>query len=96
MTQPGCDNEGGHPQGPARSGGWPTPARSLSAEPLLYAALGRLGADALARRGDLDGLRALADADDGSAAGPKADLLMKWDGGEEAERLRQFGLNPDG
>ena len=51
----------------------------------------------LAKRGDVDGLRALA-----AAAGDKevgwvaADLLTKQGRGEEAERLRWFGLNPDG
>ena len=51
----------------------------------------------LAERGDVDDLRALA-----AAAGDKevgwvaADLLTKQGRGEEAERLRWFGLNPDG
>ena len=57
-------------------------------------AAGRL-ADLLAKRGDLDGLHARANAGDGFAAGPLADLLMKQGRGEEAERLRQFGLNTD-
>jgi hypothetical protein len=57
-------------------------------------AAGRL-ADLLAERGDLDGLRARADAGDGDA-GRLADLLIKQGRGEEAERLRRFGLNPDG
>jgi len=51
------------------------------------------------RRGDLDQaeqlLRARADAGDG-AADLLADLLTKQGRGEEAERLRRFGLNPDG
>jgi hypothetical protein len=58
-------------------------------------AAGRL-ADLLAERGDLDGLRARADAGDGIAARRLADLLISQDRGEEAERLRRFGLNPDG
>jgi hypothetical protein len=53
----------------------------------------------LADRGDLDQaeqlLRAGADAGDG-AADLLADLLTKQCRGEEAERLRRFGLNPDG
>ena len=86
-------------------------------------AAGRL-AGLLAERGDLDELRARADAGDEAAAGgwptcwpsaatwtscapgptpatgtpPEqlADLLTKQGRGEEAERLRRFGLNPDG
>jgi hypothetical protein len=53
-------------------------------------------ADLLARRGDLDELRARADAGDGYAAGKLADLLEEQGRGEEAKRLRRFGLNPDG
>jgi hypothetical protein len=54
-------------------------------------------AELLAQRGDLDGLRALADAGDGHiAAQLLVDLLIKRGRGEEAERLRRFGLNPDG
>ena len=50
----------------------------------------------LAQRGDLDGLRARAGAGDGGAAQELAGLLI-WQGRrEEAERLRWFGLNPDG
>ena len=49
----------------------------------------------LAERGDLDGLRARADAGDGRAA-ELANVLIKQGQGEEAERLRRFGLNPDG
>jgi len=41
-------------------------------------------------------LRARADASDAAAAGPPADLLIQQGRGEEAERLRRFGLNPDG
>jgi hypothetical protein len=48
---------------------------------------------------DLDGaeqiLRALAGAGDGYA-NLLADLLIKQGRGEEAERLRRFGLDPDG
>ena len=58
-----------------------------------YAA-GRLS-DLLASRGDLDGLRALADAGDADV-GRLAALLAQRGQGEEAERLRRFGLNPDG
>ena len=53
----------------------------------------------LAERGDLDGpqiLRARADAGDEQAAGQLPDLLIRQGRGEEAERLRRFGLNPDG
>ena len=50
----------------------------------------------LAQRGDLDGLRARADAGDSHAAPPLVDLLIKQGRNEEAERLRRFGLNPDG
>ena len=52
--------------------------------------------DLLIKRGDLDSLRARADAGDGLAARHVADLLTKQGRGEEAERLRRFGLNPDG
>ena len=50
----------------------------------------------LAERGDLDELRAQADAGDGAAAVQLAELLARRGQGEEAERLRRFGLNPDG
>jgi hypothetical protein len=61
------------------------------------------GADRLARlledRGDLDEavqiLRTMADAGDGDA-GRLAGLLAQQGQDEEAERLRRFGLNPDG
>ena len=53
-------------------------------------------AQLLARRGDLDGLRGRVDAGDVSAASPLASLLISQGRGEEAERLRRFGLNPDG
>ena len=49
----------------------------------------------LAERGDLDELRALAERGD-DPAGLLADLLVKQGRGEEAERLRRFGLNLDG
>jgi hypothetical protein len=53
----------------------------------------------LADRGDLEGaiqvLRARADVGDGDAW-RLAELLIKQGRGEEAERLRRFGLNPDG
>jgi hypothetical protein len=50
----------------------------------------------LAERGDLDGLRARANAGDETAAWRLATLLIKQGRGEEAERLRRFGLNLDG
>jgi len=50
----------------------------------------------LAQRGDLDGLRARVGAGDSHAAPPLVDLLIKQGRNEEAERLRRFGLNPDG
>jgi hypothetical protein len=57
-------------------------------------------ASLLARRGDLDKLRARLDAGDPDAADPLADpladLLTEQGRAEEAERLRRFGLNPDG
>ena len=59
----------------------------------------RLLARLLAQRGDLNGavqiMRARADAGDGDAYG-LADLLTQRGQSEEAERLRRFGLNPDG
>ena len=54
-------------------------------------------ADLLAQRGDLDGLRSRVNAGDLSVAGVRlADLLIKQGQAEKAERLRRFGLNPDG
>jgi predicted negative regulator of RcsB-dependent stress response len=53
-------------------------------------------ADLLAQRGDLDGLRGRVDAGDGEAASRLPDLLIRQGRTEEAERLRRFGLNPDG
>ena len=50
----------------------------------------------LEERGDLDGLRARADAGDWYAASRLAGLLTKQGRREEAERLRRFGLEPDG
>ena len=50
----------------------------------------------LAARGDLDGLRAQVDAGDRDAADLLTGLLIKQGRSEEAERLRRFGLNPDG
>ena len=50
----------------------------------------------LAERGDLAGLRGLADAGDEDAARRLAELLAQQGRREEAERLRRFGLNPDG
>ena len=53
----------------------------------------------LAKRGDLDHaeqlLRAQADAGNGDAR-QLAELLMQQGREEEAERLRRFGLAPDG
>ena len=50
--------------------------------------------------GDLDRLRARADADHLGDAWELTELLanqlIKQGRGEEAERLRRFGLNPDG
>jgi hypothetical protein len=53
-------------------------------------------ADLLAERGDLDELRARAEIGDEHAAERLADLLIEQGRGEEADRLRRFGLNPDG
>jgi hypothetical protein len=57
-------------------------------------------ADQLAERGDLDGLRRLTDAGEGYASRTLAELLvtkLTAEGRhEEAERLRRFGLDPDG
>ena len=50
----------------------------------------------LAERGDLDELRARVADGNEAAAGLLADLLIKRGRGKEAERLRRFGLNPDG
>jgi hypothetical protein len=49
----------------------------------------------LADRGDLDELRARADAGDGIAASALPSLLTQQGHGNEGERLRRFGLNPD-
>ena len=59
-------------------------------------AAARALAELLAQRGDVDGLRALANAGDGNAASRLPELLIQQGRGEEAERLRRFGLNPDG
>ena len=57
----------------------------------------RLLAEVLAERGEWDELRAQVDAaDGGSAAKPLIELLTRRGRGEEAERLRRFGFNPDG
>lgn len=53
-------------------------------------------ADLLADVGDLDGLRALANAGDRDAALQLTDVLVRQGRGEEAEQLRLFGFNPDG
>ena len=70
----------------------------------LFRTVTRKLTDLLARRGDLDEavqiLRGQADAGNRAAArelaGMLADLLIKQGQAEEAERLRRFGLNPDG
>jgi hypothetical protein len=46
--------------------------------------------------GDLDGLRVRVGVGDRDAAGQLVDLLAEQGRTEEAERLRRFGLNPDG
>ncbi len=56
----------------------------------------RVLADLLTDRGDLDGLHARVDAGDEYAALRLPELLTEQGRGEEAERLRRFGLNPDG
>jgi hypothetical protein len=53
-------------------------------------------AERLANRADLDELRARADAGDWYAARRLPDLLIMQGRDEEAERMRRFGLNPDG
>jgi hypothetical protein len=53
-------------------------------------------ADLLAKRGDLGGLRALTDAGNENAALQLPGLMAQQGRSEEAARLRQFGLNPDG
>ncbi len=50
----------------------------------------------LAKHGDLDGLRARVDAGDSDAAWQLVGLLAEQGRREDAERLRRFGLNPDG
>jgi hypothetical protein len=60
----------------------------------VFAASGLAGL--LADRGDLDGLRTRADAGDEDVGERLADLLNKQGRDEEAQRLRRFGLNPDG
>ncbi len=50
----------------------------------------------LADRGDVEGLHARVDTGDAFAAMRLADVLIKRGRGEEAVRLRRFGLNPDG
>ena len=53
-------------------------------------------ADLLAARGDLDGLGARIGVGDDAAVSWLTALLIEQGRGEEAERLRRFGLNPDG
>ena len=85
-----------------RRGGWPVcwPGAAIwtSCAPGPTPATGRRRrlADLLAQRGDLDGLRARADAGDKAPPSGWPRLLMKQGRREEAERLRRFGLNPDG
>ena len=50
----------------------------------------------LAKRGDLDELRARTDAGDEEAAGLLPRVLIEQGRREEGERLRRFGLTPDG
>jgi hypothetical protein len=50
----------------------------------------------LAERGDFDGLRTRTEAGDEHAAWRLSGLLIEQGRGDEAERLRRFGLNPDG
>ena len=57
---------------------------------------GRRLAWVLADRGDLDGLRVRVEGGDEAAAGWLTSLLAKQGRNDEAERLRQFGFNPDG
>ena len=68
--------------------------RSQAAADDMVAA--RALANLLAERGDLDGLRTRASVGDEYAARSLAGLLIQQGRGEEAERLRRFGLNPDG
>jgi len=53
-------------------------------------------ADQMAESGYLDELRAQVDAGDWDAARLLPEVLIRVGRGEEAERLRRFGLNPDG
>ena len=53
-------------------------------------------AEVLAEHEDMDGLHARIDVGDKVAAEHLAGLLIKQGRREEAERLRRFGLNPDG
>jgi hypothetical protein len=77
------------------------PVRGRQAFSLRARAVADDGAAAreLAGRGDLDRaiqiMYLLADAGDGDAD-LLTDLITKQGRGEEAERLRRFGLNPDG
>ena len=67
-------------------------ARADAGDPYVAMKLAML----LSRRGDLEELRARADAGDPYAGRWLPGLLIKQGRGEEAERLRRFGLNPDG
>ena len=53
-------------------------------------------ADLLFERGDLDGLGARIGVGDDAGVSQLTALLIKQGRGEEAQRLRRFGLNPDG
>ena len=53
-------------------------------------------AELLADSGDLDELRARTDAGHEGAARHLAVLMIKQGRGDDADRLRRFGLNPDG
>ena len=82
-----------------------TPHRSPRPAPLTYGraladadnwyAASRL-ADLLFERGDFDGLGARIGVGDDAAFSRLTALLIMHGQGEEAERLRRFGLNPDG
>jgi hypothetical protein len=50
----------------------------------------------LAERGNVDELRAWANAGGERAAQQLLDVLIKQGRSEEAKQLRRFGLNPDG
>ena len=67
----------------------------VQADADVFGAAERL-AGILAERGDLDELLARTDVGDTYAAERLAGVLIQQGRGEDAERLRRFGLNPDG